>query len=298
MEQEVNASESHPAIRIKNVSKQFGSHRVLDQIDTTIEPGEIVAFVGPSGCGKSTLLNCIVGTLEPTSGSIEVWNKDTDQMMSVNGPGRDRGIVYQRYSLFPHLTALQNVAFGLMLDETEPHFRWLNPFAWRKLRKAHLEKSEEILTRVGLAKAMHNYPTELSGGMCQRVAIAQALVMRPQILLMDEPFGALDEATRESLQRLLLELYHQNQVAKEKGERPPHTIIIVTHEIEEAIFVGDRIIGLSQRGRDGNGASIVFDEAQPVFKPDDLKDSTVISQEKSKVIEAAFGSDYGQDTVS
>lgn len=281
-----------PAIEIRGVTKSFGSHRVLDTIDATIQAGEIVAFVGPSGCGKSTLLNCIVGTLQPTDGSIAVWDADDKLMRVVSGPGRDRGIVYQRYSLFPHLTALQNVAFGLMLDETSPPDRWLKPLQWRKLRKEHLAKSEAMLERVGLADAMARYPDELSGGMCQRVAIAQALVMKPKILLMDEPFGALDEATRESLQRFMLELYKDNQDAKAEGERPQHTVIIVTHEIEEAIFVGDRIIALSQRGREPEGACIVLDEKQPIFAPDSNKDLELIAREKEKIINIAFGAEY------
>ncbi len=276
------------AIRIANVSKSFDGNRVLDTIDVEIEAGQIVAFVGPSGCGKSTLLNCIVGTLKPSTGSISVWNSASQATLPVNGPGRDRGIVYQRYSLYPHLTALKNVAFGLMLDESTPFDRWFTPWKWRKLRKAHLEKAEETLVKVGLGKALHKYPSELSGGMCQRVAIAQALVMRPKVLLMDEPFGALDEATRESLQRLMLRLYQENVQAKAMGQHPPHTIIIVTHEIEEAIYVGDRIIGLSQRDNSGQGAKIVYDESQPVFSPDSVKDMNAIAHIKHAILQAAF----------
>jgi NitT/TauT family transport system ATP-binding protein len=277
-----------PAIRLRDVSKSFGKNNVLDGITADIEAGQIVAFVGPSGCGKSTLLNCIVGTLEPTSGSVEIWDSATARLQPVTGPGRDRGIVYQRYSLFPHLNALHNVAFGLKLDETSPKNRWLNPLGWRKLRKEHLRKAEEMLVKVGLGDSLHKYPGELSGGMCQRVAIAQALVMRPKVLLMDEPFGALDETTRESLQRLMLRFYQENLEAKKHGERPPHTVIIVTHEIEEAIYVGDRIIGLSQQGRGDRGAALVYDERQPIYHADHQKDHDAIARQKEVVLKAAF----------
>ncbi len=276
------------AIEIRGLTKSFGKLRVLDTIDVDIKAGQTVAFVGPSGCGKSTLLNCIVGTLPPTTGSISVWNEAAGAALPVNGPGRDRGIVYQRYSLFPHLNALANVAFGLMLDESTVADRWLHPLRWRKLRRIHLEKAAAMLEKVGLGDAKEKYPSELSGGMCQRVAIAQALVMRPRVLLMDEPFGALDEATRESLQRLMLQLYQENLTAREEGRHPPHTVIIVTHEIEEAIFVGDRIIALSQLDAAGNGAKIVYDEVQPVFAPDSPKDRAKIAEIKASVIERAF----------
>ncbi len=276
------------AIELRNVSKQFATNRVLDEITADIAAGQIVAFVGPSGCGKSTLLNCIVGTLYPTSGTVAVWDPEAGEALPVSGPGRDRGIVYQRYSLFPHLNAIENVAFGLKLDETSPPQRVFNALAWRKLRKQHLAKAEEMLVKVGLEDALYKYPGELSGGMCQRVAIAQALVMRPRVLLMDEPFGALDETTRESLQRLMLRFYQENVQAREKGEHPPHTVIIVTHEIEEAIYVGDRIIALSQHGRGERGATIVYDEQQPVYHADHTKDHDAIARQKEVVLQAAF----------
>jgi len=279
------------AIEIRGISKSFGSHCVLDNIDADIEAGQTVAFVGPSGCGKSTLLNCIVGTLSPSSGTISVWNDAKERPVPVDGPGRDRGIVYQRYSLFPHLTAIANVAFGLMLDETSVGFRCLHPLRWRRLKHLHFEKAAAMLEKVGLGEAKDKYPGELSGGMCQRVAIAQALVMRPRVLLMDEPFGALDEATRESLQRLMLQLYQENLEARAEGLHPPHTVIIVTHEIEEAIFVGDRIIALSQVGRESKGARIVYDERQPVFSPESPKDRLRIASIKDSVVKTAFQSD-------
>jgi len=194
----------------------------------------------------------------------------------VIGPGRDRGIVYQRYALYPFLTALKNVAFGLLVGETSPLDRLARPFHFRELRKKHLEQAEALLVELGLGKSLQQYPSEMSGGMCQRVAIAQALIMKPRVLLLDEPFGALDEATREELQVMLLELYHQNLVAKRAGQSPPNTILIVTHELNEAIYVADRVIGLSQYWRweeEGHracpGATIVYDEVAPVFSPTD-----------------------------
>ncbi len=276
------------AIEIRGLSKTFGQHRVLDTLNLDIEAGQIVAFVGPSGCGKSTLLNCIVGTMPQSTGTLSIWSSSAGKALPVQGPGRDRGIVYQRYSLFPHLNAIKNVAMGLMLDETQPSDRWFSPRKWRKLRKQHLEQAEAMLVKVGLGSALDKYPSELSGGMCQRVAIAQALVMRPKVLLMDEPFGALDEATRESLQHLMLDLYQENVDAKAKSEHPPHTVIIVTHELEEAIYVGDRIIALSQRDQPEKGARIVYDAEQPVFTPTSIRDQQAILEIKQKIVSAAF----------
>ena len=142
----------------------------------------------------------------------------------------------------------------------------------------HLEAADALLEKVGLGDAIHRYPHELSGGMRQRVAIAQALIMKPSILLLDEPFGALDEATREELQLLLLSLYEENCTAKANGEVPPYTILIVTHELTEALYVGDRVLGLSQywdwkaAGLEASpGATIVYDKPAPVYAPGQIK---------------------------
>jgi NitT/TauT family transport system ATP-binding protein len=283
-------------LKIANVSHAFGDNRVLHDITLRILPGQIVSLVGPSGCGKSTLLQLIVGTLGIQAGSLSVFGGagHTD-VQPVIGPGRDRGIVYQRYSLYPFLTVRNNVALGLKLDETTIPFRFFRLGQWRALRRKHLGMADEMLGHVGLAEAVGKYPHELSGGMQQRVSVAQALVMKPQILLLDEPFGALDEATREDLQRLLLSLYAENTAAITAGAHPPHTILLVTHELNEAILVADRVVGLSQYWHwedEGHtecpGATIVYDKALPTFGPDDDFDFTTFRTQRAEIFDVVF----------
>ena len=145
------------------------------------------------------------------------------------------------------------------------------------------------MEKVGLAEAVKKYPSEMSGGMRQRVAIAQALIMEPRILLLDEPFGALDEATREELQLMLLHLYAENEEAVESGKEPPYTILIVTHELNEALYVSDRVIGLSQYHEDGeNGATIVYDRPAPVFRPTDPRDFEVFVKQREELRSFVF----------
>lgn len=185
----------------------------VSETSLTVEPGEFVSILGPSGCGKSTLLNCVAGYIVPTTGSIHV---DQD---AVNGPGPDRGMVFQQYSLFPWKTVLQNVAFGP-----------------RMLRRAQPESiAETFIAMVGLSKFSNRYPKELSGGMQQRVGIARALANYPRVLLMDEPFGALDSQTRHMMQENLLQIW------SEFGT----TVMFVTHDIDEAIFLSDRVLIMS-----------------------------------------------------
>jgi len=276
-----------------SVHHWFGDNQVLHDVNFKVIRGEIVALVGPSGCGKSTLLRAIVGTHPPRKGLLAVHSGG--ERTVVTGPGRDRGIVYQRYSLFPFLTAQENVALGLMLDQTTPGFRFFKYFQWRKLRRRHLEEAADLLKTLGLANAIRRYPSEMSGGMCQRVAIAQALIMNPAILLLDEPFGALDEATREELQRMLLTLYLENLQAKKSGEKPPHTILIVTHELNEAIYVGDRVLGLSQywnwmeKGHERPpGATIVYDSVAPVHRPDQERDYITFQAQREEIRRTVF----------
>lgn len=267
----------------------FGANKVLFDVNLEIVRGQIVGLVGPSGCGKSTLLRAKIGTHAPLKGEVRV------NQQRVDGPGRDRGIVYQQYTLYPFLTAQQNVAFGLMLDQTTFGERVLKFLSWRKLRKQHMEEAAAILQRYGLGKALHLYPHEMSGGMRQRVAIAQAIVMHPEILLLDEPFGALDEATREELQTMLLNLYQENLVAKSRGEKPPYTILIVTHELNEAIYVADRVLGLSQYWlyeSEGHtscpGATIVYDAVAPVFHPGEPRDYELFAEQRHEVRRVTF----------
>lgn len=184
---------------------------VLDGINFTIHPGEFLCLLGPSGCGKSTILNAVAGFLKPSTGYILVDGQP------VQGPGADRGFVFQQYSLLPWKTTYQNVEFGL------------------KIRGVPRAEREELvnyyLNRVGLYKHRHSYPYQLSGGMQQRASIIRALVNSPSVLLMDEPFAALDAQTRHMMQELLLSIWSELK----------STVIFVTHDIEEAVFLSDRI---------------------------------------------------------
>jgi NitT/TauT family transport system ATP-binding protein len=189
----------------------------IDRIDLEIATNEFVSIVGTSGCGKSTLLNMVGGLSEPTFGDIRIDGKP------VTGPGRDRGFVFQGYSLFEWMTVEGNIRFAL-----------------EKSRMSKAEKTElvrEFVHSVGLAGFEKAYPRQLSGGMRQRVAIARALVYKPSLLLMDEPFGALDAQTRGMMQELLLKVWEEHKV----------TVLFVTHDVEEAIFLADRVVVLASR---------------------------------------------------
>lgn len=208
-------------LEVANVYKQFetrqGSLVALKNINMHVETGEFVCAVGASGSGKSTLLRLIAGLDLPTAGEITVDG------LRVVGPGADRGMVFQSYTLYPWKTVQQNVEFGLKLQG----------MATRERR----ERASEYLDIVGLSKFAQALPRELSGGMKQRVAIARALTCEPKILLMDEPFGALDVQTKEAMQQFLLKLWHRTQT----------TILMITHDVEEAVFVSQRIYVMTAR---------------------------------------------------
>jgi NitT/TauT family transport system ATP-binding protein len=278
---------SEYALEIRNVSHRYGDFPVLDNINLKILPGQIVAIVGPSGCGKSTLLKAILGTNPPTQGEILADGIPVDR------PTRNVGIVYQNYSLYDFLTAEQNVSFGLKLDETTLLDRTLLFPRYRKRRMDHLKKARDFLDRVGLEEACGKYPIEMSGGMKQRVAVAQAFIMKPKVVLLDEPFGALDEAMREELQQMLLTFYQENLMAKKAGKRPEYTILMVTHELNEAIYVADRVIGMSRFHTDGElGATVVYDRPCPVFKPDDPRDYSKFVAQRDELRRAVFDEKY------
>ncbi|MFK8183044.1 MAG: ABC transporter ATP-binding protein [Phormidesmis sp.] len=212
------------AVNVEGISMSFHqkerSHQVLDSVNFQIKPGEFVCLLGPSGCGKSTLLNIIAGFIKPTTGYITV-----DQQ-PVNRPGADRGFVFQQYSLLPWKTIFQNVELGLKIKGM--------PKAERK------DMVGEYLNLVGLGSHGNAYPAQLSGGMKQRASIIRALVNSPSVLLMDEPFAALDAQTRHMMQELLLNIWQTLKT----------TIVFVTHDIEEAVFLGDRIFVMGvQPGR-------------------------------------------------
>jgi NitT/TauT family transport system ATP-binding protein len=280
---------STPALSVQDVHHWFGSNRVLGGVNFEVAAGQIVAVVGPSGCGKSTLLRAILGTHPPKQGVILASEKP------ITVPSRDIGIVYQHYSLYDFMTARENVAFGLKLDKTSTPFRIFNYPAWRRLRVEHLRAADELLEKVQLSEAAKLYPSEMSGGMRQRVAIAQSLILKPKVLLLDEPFGALDEATREELQLMLLRLYEENLEAIDRGEVAPYTIMMVTHELNEAIYVSDRVLGLSQYHAEGeNGAKIVYDRPAPVFDTSETRDFAEFETQKDEIRRAVFDADHIQ----
>src|SRR3954463_11079790 len=217
-------------LAIENVSKSFkgasGSVLALDDVSLNVTEGEFVCLVGASGCGKSTLLNMIAGLEEPSAGEIVVDGQ------SVTGPGRDRGMVFQNYTLFPWLTVLQNTEFSEQLECN---------LDYENLTSGEVEersgRAESLLDVMGLGDFHNALPRELSGGMKQRVAIARALVNRPKLLLMDEPFGALDAQTREDMQEMMLLLSSTEKT----------TVIFVTHDLEEAVYLASRILVFSPR---------------------------------------------------
>lgn len=194
-------------------SKEKRMHTVLNHLHLDVEASEFVCVVGPSGCGKTTLLNCIAG-FQPYSGTITLGGQ------TIHGPGPERGVMFQEYGLFPWFTVEENVAFG-------PKMQGM-PAKERK------ERAQEYLQMVGLYEFRHHYPNRLSGGMKQRVSLARVLANRPQFLLMDEPFAALDEQTRQMLQTELLRVWEQNKI----------TCMFITHSLSEAVYLADRVVVL------------------------------------------------------
>jgi NitT/TauT family transport system ATP-binding protein len=278
------------ALEIRDVNHAFGSRRVLHNINLQIMFGQIVAVVGPSGCGKSTLLKAILGTHPPSSGEIVADGQP------IKEPTRDVGIVYQNYSLYEFLTARDNVAFGLTLDQTNFSQRIFQPIKFLRQRQEHRRQADAFLDRVGLHAAASLYPGQMSGGMRQRVALAQALIMKPKIVLLDEPFGALDESMREELQQMLLRLYQENLIARKEGRQPEYTMLMVTHELNEAIYVADRVIGMSRFHREGElGAAIVYDKKCPIFHPDDPRDYSKFVEQREELRRAVFDAEYIKD---
>jgi NitT/TauT family transport system ATP-binding protein len=206
-------------VEIDRVTIVFGkgrtAHKAVEETSIQIEPREFVCILGPSGCGKSTLLNSIAGYVKPHSGEVRVDGE------RITGPGPDRGMVFQQYSLFPWKTVIDNVAFG--------------PRLAGKSRVAAESVANTFLDMVGLSRFASRYPAELSGGMQQRVGIARALANYPRVLLMDEPFGALDAQTRQMMQESLLNIWSEFAT----------TVLFITHDIDEAIFLADRVLIMS-----------------------------------------------------
>ncbi|REJ25777.1 MAG: nitrate/sulfonate/bicarbonate ABC transporter ATP-binding protein [Bacillaceae bacterium] len=228
------------SVQIAEISKTFQHHgvsqTVLDQIDLTVQKGEFVSILGPSGCGKSTLLSIVAGLTAPTSGKVLVNGKE------IKGPGSDRGVVFQQAALFPWLTVEENVMFPLK----------------KKMPKEEAKKKAyEYLAMVQLSQYAKHSPHELSGGMQQRVSIARALAMDPEVLLMDEPFGALDEQTRSRLHEVLEKIWIDTK----------KTILFVTHSIQESLKLSDRIIVMGTRpGRIIDEIEVSFPRPRDEFR--------------------------------
>lgn len=237
----------------KTYPVQGKSLMVLQNINLQLHPREFVCLVGASGCGKSTLLNIIAGLVQPSAGQVLVDGQP------VPGPGADRGMVFQGYTLYPWLTVAQNVAFGLEL---------------RKLpRTQRRERVSYYLNVVGLTAFANAYPKQLSGGMKQRVAIARALANEPEVLLMDEPFGALDAQTKEQMQQFLLNLWEQTHT----------TVLMITHDVEEAIFLSQRVYVMGSRpGR----LKLEIPVALPEHRELDIKLSSEFVDIKRQVLHA------------
>jgi NitT/TauT family transport system ATP-binding protein len=232
------------SVSVENVWKVYGKQTVLERVSFEVAPRSFISLVGPSGCGKSTFLRMLLGDEAPTRGRILV-----DGVPLTAEPSPDRGVVFQKYSVFPHLTCLQNVMLGLELGGSPR----LGRLFGRRRREAR-DISRTMLNHVGLGASEGKYPSELSGGMQQRLAIAQALVKKPKLLLLDEPFGALDPGIRAGVHEILLDLWNETGM----------TIFMVTHDLSEAFKLGTRVIAFDRRHTrpeelEAYGATVTFD---------------------------------------
>lgn len=246
-----------PILTVRGVERRFessnGSTLALQATDLDVAENDFVTILGPSGCGKSTLLRIVAGLDHPTAGEVRLDGRP------VRGPGADRGMVFQSYTLFPWLSVLDNVCFGLR-ERGLP-------------RAQQVEIAQGFIAKVGLNGFEHHYPKQLSGGMQQRTALARALANGPRMLLMDEPFGALDHQTRELMQELLLGIW----------EAEAKTVLFVTHDIDEAVFIGSRVVLMSARpGR------IKLERAVPLPHPRhySVKTAPEFSSMKAELTEA------------
>ncbi|WP_026972629.1 ABC transporter ATP-binding protein [Aliagarivorans marinus] len=233
-----------PIIEARQLWKEYGEQVVLERINLKVMPGEFVSIVGASGCGKTTFLNLLLGTQQATRGELLLDGQALDPE-----PSPERGIVFQKYSVFPHMTALENVMLADEFAQSALFGR-----VWGSARKALGEKAMAMLERVGLGHAASRYPSELSGGMQQRLAIAQALMKQPRILLLDEPFGALDPGIRKDMHGLIQQLWQEQQL----------TIFMITHDLQEGFKLGSRLWVFDKVRHDPQqperfGAQVTFD---------------------------------------
>jgi NitT/TauT family transport system ATP-binding protein len=231
-------------LEVQNVWKIYGDNVVMERVNTKVSEGEFITIVGTSGCGKTTFLNMLLGTESPSRGAILMNGTPIP-----DEPGADRGIVFQKYSVFPHLTALQNVILAREFEGSP-----LLGKLFGKTRQVAMQQAQAMLALVGLEHAVAKYPHELSGGMQQRLAIAQALMKQPKILLLDEPFGALDPGIRADMHQLILDIWQKTGV----------TIFMITHDLKEGFYLGTRLwvfdkVRHDPQAPNAYGANITYD---------------------------------------
>ena len=232
------------SVTVRRLWKEYGQQVVLENVNLTVADGEFVTIVGASGCGKTTFLRMLLGVEKPTRGELLIDDKPVPAE-----PGPDRGIVFQRYSLFPHLTVTQNLMLGLEFSGS--------PILGRLFgakRRAALDKARQLLDSIGLYPARDKFPSQLSGGMQQRLSIAQSVICEPKILLLDEPFGALDPGITADMHEIILKLWAMNRM----------TIFMITHDLKESFQLGTRLLVFDKRRHDPQapeayGATVTYD---------------------------------------
>ena len=250
-----------PMIQAKNLWKTYGDTVVLERMNLSVKAGEFITMVGTSGCGKSTFLKMLLGMESPSAGQLLLDGKPIP-----SEPDQSRGIVFQQYSVFPHLSVLRNVMIAREFERAP-----LLGKLFGQAKRQVMEEAKALLDSVGLSHAINKYPHELSGGMKQRLAIAQALIRQPRILLLDEPFGALDPGIRADMHQLILKLWQQHQL----------TVFMVTHDLSEGFYLGTRLWVFDKLRRDNQaphayGANITYDlpvDKRPAQIPDELQNN-------------------------
>lgn len=267
-------------LQLRQVNKSYptpsGDYPVLKDINLTVEAGEFVCLIGHSGCGKTTLLNLVSGFASPSSGSVQLRGK------SIAGPGPDRMVVFQGYALLPWLTVFDNVMLAVNAvfpDQTAGQKQ--------QIVREHLEL-------VGLSEAAQKYPPQISGGMKQRVAIARALAIRPEVLILDEPFGALDAITKEELQEELLQIWNASAVDKQRQH--PCTVLMITHDIDEALFLADRLILMTNGPAATIGQVIKIPFARPRDRERILEDPEYYHL-RNRVLAYLYGADANPEAL-
>lgn len=254
-------ADKQPIIEVKQVWKEYGDNIVLERLNLLVNEGDFVSIVGASGCGKTTFLNMLLGTETPSRGQILLDGKPLSKE-----PGVERGIVFQKYSVFPHLTALENVMLGYELEGKCVSSNLFGCLFGVKKQQAK-QQAQSMLDQVGLLSAQNKYPHELSGGMKQRLSIAQALIKKPRILLLDEPFGALDPGIRKDMHVLVRALWKEQNL----------TVFMITHDLSEGFHLGNRLWVFDHSRQDAQaperfGAQVTFDipTEQTAQTPTDL----------------------------